>query len=46
MGKSGHLEVLQWLHANGCPWGWNTLVKASLGGHREMVQWLRANGFE
>ena len=42
--RSGHLEVLQWLRANGCPWdGW-TCKYAAEGGHLEVLQWARANG--
>jgi hypothetical protein len=40
----GHLEVLQWVRANGCPWdGW-TCSWAAKGGHLEVLQWVRANG--
>ena len=42
--RGGHLEVLQWLHANGCPLGANTCMYAARGGHLEVLQWLRANG--
>ena len=45
----GHLEVLQWACANGCPWDirtWdsNTCASAAMGGHLDVLQWLRANG--
>ena len=36
----GHLEVLQWAHANGCPWDRNTRNFAS--GH--VLEWAVANG--
>ena len=42
--KCGHLEVLQWAHANGCLWDWHTCANATGGGHLEVLQWLRANG--
>ena len=42
--RGGHLEVLQWLHANGCPLGANTCMYAARGGHLEVLQWLCANG--
>ena len=42
--RSGHLEVLQWLRANGCPWdGW-TCKYAAEGGHLEVLQWARKQG--
>ena len=40
----GHLEVLQWAHANGCPWNEETCSWAAWGGHFEVLQWARANG--
>ena len=40
----GHLEVLQWAHANGCLWDKNMCAAAAEGGHLEMLQWLRENG--
>jgi hypothetical protein len=45
----GHLEVLQWAHANGCPWNdcplnMGTCAGAALGGHLEVLQWAHANG--
>ena len=42
--RSGHLEVLQWLRANGCPWDEWTCKYAAEGGHLEVLQWARANG--
>ena len=38
----GHLEVLQWLRAKGCPWWEVTSKQAALGGHLEVLQWMRA----
>ena len=29
----GHLEVLQWLHANDCPWNERTCMLAARRGH-------------
>ena len=40
----GHLEVLQWARANGCPWDEKTCMHAAEGGHLEVLQWARANG--
>ena len=33
----GHLELLQWARANGCPWDEDTFVRAAHGGHLEVV---------
>ncbi|MDB9925038.1 hypothetical protein OAD67_02130 [bacterium] len=33
--KGGHLKVLQWAHANGCPWDEDTCEGAVWGGHRD-----------
>ncbi|WZN61834.1 hypothetical protein HKI87_04g33690 [Chloropicon roscoffensis] len=38
----GHLEVIKWLRAKGCPWGTATSNNAARGGHLEVLQWLRA----
>ncbi|WZN65436.1 hypothetical protein HKI87_12g69940 [Chloropicon roscoffensis] len=38
----GHLEVIKWLRAKGCPWGEVTSRSAALGGHLEVLQWMRA----
>ena len=40
----GHLEILKWGRANGCPWGAWTCSYAAWGGHLEMLKWARANG--
>jgi hypothetical protein len=40
--RGGHLEVLQWAHANGCPWNEMTCAAAARGGHLEMLQWAHA----
>jgi hypothetical protein len=40
----GHLEVLQWARANGCPWNENTCWGAAQVGHLEVLRWARANG--
>ena len=42
--EGGHLAVLQWARANGCPWDVETCWKAAFEGRLEMIQWLRANG--
>ena len=38
--------MLQWAHANGCPWDAATCNAAGVGGNLEILQWLRANGCE
>jgi hypothetical protein len=40
----GHLNVLQWARANGCPWNKDTLSYAEHNGDPVMLQWLRDNG--
>ena len=42
--RSGQLEELKVLRANGCPWDRKTCWAAAWGGHFEVVQWARANG--
>ena len=38
----GHLEVLKWLRAKGCPWDTWTSDDAACGGRLEVLQWMRA----
>ena len=40
----GHLEVLQWARAHGCPWDHHTCTAAARNGHLEVLQWARAQG--
>ena len=40
----GHLEVLQWARANGCPWDEDTCSMAAHNGHLEVLQWARTTG--
>ena len=42
--RAGHLEVVQWAHANGCPWDEEVCLQAARGGHLAVLQWSRANG--
>ena len=42
--EGGHLEVLQWARANGCPWDEYTCSYAARGGHLEVLKWARTNG--
>ena len=41
--RGGHLEELQGLRADGCPWDANACWTAALGGHLEVLQWARLN---
>jgi hypothetical protein len=40
----GHLEVLQWLKANGCPRDSRVFRYAGLEGHMHVLEWAFANG--
>ena len=42
--EGGHLEVLRWARANGCPWSHMTCKAAARSGHLEVRKWMRANG--
>ena len=42
--RSGQLEKLKELRADGWPWDRGTCSAAALGGHLEVLQWARANG--
>lgn len=37
-----HVEVLQWLRANGCPWDASVTTTAAAKGNLEILQWARA----
>ena len=41
--RGGHLEMLQWARANGCPWDMMTYGYALQYGHREVASWAHAN---
>ena len=40
----GHLAVLQWARAQGCPWDSDTCAFAAVNGELAVLQWLRAKG--
>jgi hypothetical protein len=42
--RGGHLEVLQWVRANGCPWDVDTIARAREYGHDDVVIWAKTNG--
>ena len=37
---NGHIEVLQWARAQGCPWDEKTCSVAAINGHRAVLQWI------
>jgi hypothetical protein len=43
--RSGQLEELKVLRANGSPWNKWTCCCAALGRHLDVMQWLRANWY-
>ena len=42
--EGGHLAVLQWARAHGCPRNEWTCTEAASNGHLEVLQWARAQG--
>ena len=44
--KSGNLELVRWLRAEGCPWDKWTCHYALINGHVEILRWARENGCE
>ena len=40
----GHLEILQWLRSQGCPWDYFTCAWAAEKGHLKCLQWARSEG--
>jgi uncharacterized protein YciI len=43
--SKGHVEVLRWCHAQGCPWNEGDCVRAAtLNGHLDVLKWVLANG--
>ena len=42
--EGGHLAVLRWARAQGCPWYEWTCANAAAHGHLEVLQWARAQG--
>ena len=42
----GHLRVLQWLRAAGCPWDWLTGHWAAQCSSDRVLRWARQNGCE
>eukprot|EP00587_Corethron_hystrix_P009281 CAMPEP_0113304708 /NCGR_PEP_ID=MMETSP0010_2-20120614/4618_1 /TAXON_ID=216773 ORGANISM="Corethron hystrix, Strain 308" /NCGR_SAMPLE_ID=MMETSP0010_2 /ASSEMBLY_ACC=CAM_ASM_000155 /LENGTH=368 /DNA_ID=CAMNT_0000158963 /DNA_START=206 /DNA_END=1309 /DNA_ORIENTATION=+ /assembly_acc=CAM_ASM_000155 len=42
--KGGHIEMLKWLRAVGCPWDKETSTEAARRGHLDLLIWLRQEG--
>ena len=42
--KGGHLDILQYLRANGCPWDEWTCARAANNGHLDILQYAHENG--
>ena len=42
-GEGGHLDVLKWARANGCPWDDWTCTEARWGDHLNVLKWACAN---
>ena len=42
--QGGHLEVLRWARANGCPWDEATCASAAESGHFEVLKWACETG--
>ena len=42
-GRGHHLEVVKWLHADGCPWDENACSLAGVGKHWDTLQYLVDN---
>ena len=42
---NGHLEILKWARANGCPWDeWTCIAGQLKMTDLEILKWARANG--
>lgn len=44
--KHGSVEILEWLRAEGCPFGSNVGLGAAGGGHIPVLKWLCSVGFD
>ncbi len=44
MARKGNLELLKFLHENGCPWDEKTCYRAALNGHLECLRYAHENG--
>jgi uncharacterized protein YabN with tetrapyrrole methylase and pyrophosphatase domain len=42
--ENGHLNILKYLHENGCPWNKWTYIKATRHGHLNVLKYLHENG--
>ena len=44
MAQNGNVELLQYLHENGCPWDKKACSEAALNGHLECLKYAHENG--
>jgi hypothetical protein len=42
--RTGDIDLLMWLRANGCPWGLYMCESAAESGHLDVLRWLVENG--
>ncbi|KAL6075282.1 Ankyrin repeat domain containing protein [Balamuthia mandrillaris] len=42
--SNGNLEMLKWLHEQGCPWDASTFDRAAVSGDLEVAKWMHAQG--
>ena len=42
--ESGHLDMLKYLHENGCPWDQQSCQRAAFNGHLDVLKYLHENG--
>jgi hypothetical protein len=42
--RTGHLDLLRWLHSRGCPWGAQAGLHAARAGHLEVLKFLKEHG--
>jgi len=40
----GHISLIQWMRARGCPWNEQCTAHAAHGGHLRLLEYLRENG--
>lgn len=42
--RNGHLELLQWMRARGCPWDYEAGIAAAQMNNVHVLRWMAANG--
>jgi hypothetical protein len=43
--QGGHLALLQWARANGCPWDEQLSWVVAVGGRLAMLEWATTEGY-